>query len=44
MAVQHALAAWQTYDRLGSPEGRLGYRSTGSVGDRAEVQRGLRRI
>ena len=40
-----ALAAWDTYDRLGSPEGELAIAQAGDLsGDRAEIERGLRRL
>jgi putative ATPase len=42
-AQEVCLDSWQTYERLGSPEGRTGAGAGGGLpGPRAEIERGLR--
>jgi len=43
-ALVQALAAWDAYDRLGSPEGELRSRSSDLSGDRPQIERRLRRL
>ena len=44
-ALLQALAAWDTYERLGSPEGELAMAQCGDLSrHRAQIERGLHRL